>query len=192
MGPLVAAAAMVYGGHMPLLRDSKLLIERERATAYRWLMEHSWFGVGVASAQQIDHLGIVKANSWAMERAFLQLLASAPCRPAFVLVDAVPLLVPAGMLATPPAGVIISQDALIDPWGKIIAFPQSEEFSYSIAAASIIAKVTRDRLIAGLGKEFPGYSFERHKGYATECHRTKLAERGRTLVHRVSFHSVDM
>lgn len=194
-GPVVAAAAIVSlkRGGRKLLQDSKMLTTDQRQEAYRWLLEHSWFGVGVVSPRCIDQLGIIQANILAMHRAFSQLCARHIIRPAIILVDAVILDLPTTFLAPQPTNSVPNDQKpqmstiFDDPWHKIISFNHSEKYSYSIAAASIIAKVTRDRIMQDLGSSFPRYDFEVHKGYNTPRHRELIATHGATLMHRLSF-----
>jgi ribonuclease HII len=129
-----------------------------------------------------------------MRRAFAQLIAHAPVRPAFALVDALPLDLPTDLFTLPPAHISLAyaqgsplEELYTSPWGKVISFPHSEEWSYSIAAASIIAKVTRDQLMEQIDPLFPGYYFAEHKGYGTPLHRKQIAAQGRSLAHRISF-----
>lgn len=189
-GPLVVAAAMVYE-KSSLIRDSKQLSPLQRLKAYEFLREHSDFGLGIVSARQIDRWGIVAATLWAMRRAIMQLVAQGRQKPAFALVDALPLVVPWDAVFAPvPEGFLGSldvSDPVRSPWGKVIAFNHGETYSYSIAAASIIAKVTRDALMVRLSEYYPHYSFDRHKGYGTQLHQEAVSRAGRSLVHRETF-----
>ncbi len=166
-GPVTAAAAILdpysddpyYG----LLRDSKALspTQRERLAP---LIAQSAIAVGIGSAEpaEIDAMGIVQATRTAMARA----VAALPTRPDFLLVDALPLPGP-GL----PFRAIIKGDALCR----------------SIAAASIVAKVARDRHMSELDAAYPGYDFARHKGYPTQEHMERLARLGPCPIHRRSF-----
>jgi ribonuclease HII len=119
-------------------------------------------GIGQAEAAEIDALGILKATHLAMERA----LAALPERPDFLLVDYLP-----GPLGEWP------QQRLV----------RGEGVSLSIAAASIVAKVYRDRLMTELDRAYPGYGLARHKGYGTPEHQAALAQLGPTAIHRRSW-----
>lgn len=161
-GPIVAAA-VVLAFPVPGLNDSKLLSEARREELFSTLSrgEHD-IGVAVIEAEEIDRLGIQQANYAAMARA-VDALASAPD---YLLVDGFQL----------PG---VRQPAL-----KII---KGDQRSQSIAAASIVAKVTRDRLMLTWAARFPEYGFERHKGYGTREHLDALARNGVSPIHRRSF-----
>jgi ribonuclease HII len=189
-GPVVAAAAIVRldGGKRGLLRDSKIMTPQERIMAYQWIIQNSWYGVGIVNSRCIDEIGIYKANIIAMHRAFAQLQASCPVALSMVLVDAVPLELPPIAIHGPEMGNGGDEnDLLNNPWHKIIYFPHSEQYSYSIAAASIIAKVTRDAVMDSLALSFPCHNLAVHKGYHTVKHRALLREHGPTIIHRASF-----
>jgi len=166
-GPVVAAAVILPRRCLlPGLNDSKQVAEAERDRLYAEIVARSLaFGVGVATAPEIDRLNILEATRLAMGRA-IQALA---IRPDFLLIDALPL--PAVSLPQRP---IIKGDGL----------------SVSIAAASIIAKVSRDRLMQDYHRQFPQYNFQTHKGYPTAEHLRLLAEHGPCDIHRRSFRPV--
>lgn len=167
-GPVVAAAAILRpGAKHRLLKDSKLLTPEEREIVYRWLKKNSVSCVGIASHRVIDKINIYYATLVAMKRAVIQLVAQAPARPALIVIDAMPLR--------------MSLDI------PIIAFCNGEKKSASIAAASIIAKVTRDALMSRIDQAIPGYAWSSNKGYGTVVHRKALRQSGRTILHRVSF-----
>ena len=119
-------------------------------------------GIGTVSAAEIDRMGIAPANRLAMQRAVQQMALPAD----FLLVD------------------YLSLPAIALPQR---AFPHGENVSLSVAAASIVAKVQRDRLMCTLDDDFPGYGFAQHKGYGTAQHRQALIERGLTPQHRRSW-----
>jgi len=163
-GPVVAAAVVFERGRPPKgLDDSKRLDARERERLYEVILDRAHVSVAVASRARIDRMNILRASLWAMSRA----LASLACRPDHVLVDGRDL--PPGLPC--PGEAIIGGDGL----------------SVSIAAASIIAKVTRDRLMAAMGRAFPDYGFERHMGYSTQRHLEALKIHGPCPHHRQSF-----
>jgi ribonuclease HII len=143
--------------------DSKQLSEIERERQFTAVTERAVsIGIGSASPEEIDRLNILEATRLAMHRA----IASLSPQPDCLLIDAVVL---PGLPI--PARSIIKGDAL----------------SLSIAAASIIAKVTRDRLMAEYHRIYPQYGFLSHKGYGTEEHLQRLAEYGPCPIHRRSF-----
>ena len=169
-GPVVAAAAIFDRARAPksllkLIDDSKKLSEARREAAYEAMIASGCVGyaIGEASVAEIDRINILQATFLAMRRA----LAALAERPDKVLVD--------GNRMPPDLGCagecIVGGDAV----------------SYSIAAASILAKVTRDRLMARLATEFPGYGWESNRGYGSAVHLRALEQLGPTPHHRMSF-----
>lgn len=168
-GPVVAAAAILRPkARNALVRDSKLMTAQERELAFQWLMKNSIYGVGIVHHRTIDARNIYQATLLAMKRALMQLLSAHQERPSVILVDAMPIKI----------------DHLDTP---VVHFPFGERQSKSIAAASIIAKVTRDALMTRLGTITPGYAYENNKGYGTKAHRQGIDQNGLTLFHRRSF-----
>jgi len=164
-GPVVAAAVILSAAFdCRALDDSKKLTEARRETLFRALEadRNIHIGIGICTPLEIDQYNILRATHLAMRRAVLALTLA----PAHLLVDGLP--VPG--LPTPHRA-IVSGDAL----------------SFSIAAASIAAKVTRDRIMVDLDQQFPCYGFARHKGYATREHLAALHEEGPCPEHRRSF-----
>ena len=164
-GPVVAAAVILPCGYsQDFLDDSKKVSSKRRDVLYEELTRDSQvcWGVAFAEVSEIDELNILRATHNAMERAALAL----PVRPAFCLIDG--LDVPGFPLAA--KGVV-----------------RGDGISLSIAAASIIAKVTRDRRMQELAEEFPVYGFAKHKGYGTQSHMEALREYGPCREHRRSF-----
>ncbi len=163
-GPVVAAALMLPADYdCTALNDSKKLTPQKREMLYARLTTQASYGIGMASVAEIDALNILQATYLAMRRA----LQALPQKPAFLLVDGnrLPPDLPA------PAKAIIKGDSL----------------SARIAGASIIAKVTRDRLMLALDKDYPAYGWARNKGYGTKAHREGLARVGISPHHRKSF-----
>jgi ribonuclease HII len=161
-GPVVAAAVVLDPKCIPDgLNDSKKLSEARRAALFEPIMASSRVGIGIADVDRIDRDNILQATLWAMAQALDQIGSVA-----LALVDgnrapALPC----------PVQTIIEGDAK----------------SLSIAAASIIAKVTRDRIMVGHDQAYPGYGFARHKGYGTAMHQEALRRHGVTPLHRTSF-----
>ena len=167
-GPVVAAAVILDPERIPLsIADSKVLLPEEREAIFPRIMAQARVGVGVADVDRIDRDNILNATMWAMARA----VAALDIEPRLVLIDGNR----APKLAM-EARTIVKGDARC----------------LSIAAASIIAKVTRDRLMVELGREFPLYGFERHKGYGTPEHQQALDRHGVTDHHRRSFKPVQL
>ena len=145
------------------VRDSKQVVARERERLYEVIMQHALaVGVGVGSVEVIDERNILQATKYAM-RAALEQLAIAPQA---LLLDAIHL-----------PDVELLQRSII----------KGDELCLSIAAASIIAKVTRDRIMIQLHEHYPVYGFAQHKGYGTEAHLAALRQHGATPHHRRSF-----
>lgn len=168
-GPVVAAAVVLPPGRSDLqtvlqaVNDSKQLAPRQREALFPLICRTALaVGVGRASARFIDAAGIVPATHRAMSMALRNLGVSPDC----LLIDALEL----PRTEQPQRGVIHG-DALV----------------LSIAAASIIAKVSRDRLMVALDKRLPGYGFATHKGYGTRAHRAALERFGPCAAHRLSF-----
>jgi ribonuclease HII len=164
-GPVVAAAVCFERGRrLPKgLNDSKKLPPAERGRLYEQILAAGIVSVAVASRERIDRMNILRASLWAMSRA----VAGLACRADHVLVDG--NMLPPGLPC--PAEAVVGGDAR----------------SVSIAAASIVAKVTRDRLMTAAGLAFPAYGFESHMGYSTPQHFAALEAHGPCPLHRRSF-----
>lgn len=163
-GPVVAAAVILDVTAIPKgLNDSKKLDAARREALFAALESAAAIGVGLASVEEIDELNILHATMRAMARA----VAALPRAPQIALVDG--NRCPPGLACE--ARAIVGGDAL----------------ALSIAAASVVAKVTRDRLMTELARAHPGYGFERHRGYGTPEHLAALSRLGPCAVHRASF-----
>ena len=167
-GPLagpVCAAAVILPDHLDLpgLNDSMKLSDKKRRELFPLIKEQAVaYGIGLASHEEIDQINILQATYLAMERALQQLEGKAD----LALID--------GNRAKDfglPVKTVVKGDSL----------------SASIAAASILAKVTRDDLMEQYAQEFPGYGFEIHKGYGTKAHYAALTEHGPSPIHRKTF-----
>ncbi len=162
-GPVVAAAVILDSKAIPPgLNDSKKLKEQQREHLFTQICDTSLVGIGLSSVQVIDRDNILKATLGAMSRAIAQL----PSLPAIALIDG---------------------NKCPDLDCPAQALVKGDQLSLSIAAASIIAKVTRDRLMREMALQHPQYGFERHKGYGTKAHQQALTEYGITPHHRRSF-----
>ena len=167
-GPLagpVCAAAVVLPEHLqiPGLTDSKKLTDKKRRELFPIIQEQAVaYGIGLASEQEIDEINILQATFLAMGRALNQLSV----RPEIALID--------GNRETDfglPVKTVVKGDSL----------------SANIAAASILAKVTRDNIMVELAQQYPEYGFEIHKGYGTKAHYEALRQYGPCPIHRRSF-----
>lgn len=171
-GPVVAAAVVFARDFLETeasrslqgLTDSKQLSAKRRELFYDLLVSNPEIevGVGIVSADEIDALNILRATHLAMARAIQQL---APL-PDLALVDGLPV-----------RGLPVPHRAIVGGDG----------LSLSIAAASVVAKVTRDRLLVELAAQYPNYGFDRHKGYGTRAHLAALQRYGPCSAHRRSF-----
>lgn len=167
-GPVVAAAVILDPQRIPDgINDSKVLDEATREVLYGRIRATAIVGVGIADVTRIDRDNILAATLWAMAQAVAKLAVE----PKLVAIDGnrAPAL---GC----PSRTLVKGDARC----------------LSIAAASIIAKVTRDRLMVTLGAKHPGYGFERHKGYGTAEHHDAIRRLGVTVHHRRSFRTVQL
>jgi ribonuclease HII len=166
-GPVVAAAVVLWpGGAISGVDDSKRLTPDERAAIFARIGQHAMaVAVGIIDARTIDRVNILEATRLAMGEA----LGALGVSPQLVLTDWVAL-----------AGLSCPQRNLV----------RGDQRSATVAAASIVAKVTRDRIMEEADREFPQYGFGRHKGYPTEEHRRTLAQHGPCPLHRRHFRGV--
>jgi ribonuclease HII len=170
MGPVMAAAVILpekpKGRWKSRVRDSKQLTAKTREFLFDFIIEAAvTYGIGSSSNDEIDTVGIAKATRLAMVRAVNQL----DPQPQFLLIDYVRL-----------KESYYPQKGIVD----------GDSLCFSIACASIIAKVTRDRIVIEMDKEYPGYGFASHKGYCTEEHLACLQIKGPCPLHRRSFSPV--
>ena len=166
-GPVVAGAVIVNQDFPELqeINDSKKLTEKKREKLFEAIEKNCIVGIGIASEKEIDEMNILNATFLAMRRAISQVTGKSGFD--IVLVDG-------NHLIREYEG---EQECIVKGDGKSIA----------IAAASIVAKVTRDRILCEIAKEFPEYEFEKHKGYGTKKHREILVEKGACKYHRKTF-----
>ena len=163
-GPVCAAAVILPANlEIPGLNDSKKLTDKRRRELFPIIKEQAIaYGIGLASHEEIDQINILQATYLAMERAIAQLSV----KPDMALID--------GNRAKDfgiPVRTVVKGDSL----------------SASIAAASILAKVTRDDLMLEAAKAYPQYQFDVHKGYGTKAHYAALTEHGPSPIHRMTF-----
>ena len=163
-GPVCAAAVILPPNvEIPGLNDSKKLSDKKRRELYPVIKETAIaYGIAFADHKEIDEINILQATYLAMERAINQL----EVKPELALID--------GNRAKDfgiPVETVVHGDSL----------------SASIAAASVLAKVTRDDYMLKMAEEYPGYDFEIHKGYGTKAHYAALTELGASPIHRMSF-----
>lgn len=163
-GPVTAAAVVLDPANIPVgLNDSKALTARRREALFDAILASASVSVAHASVEEIDEINILRASHLAMERA----LASLSPAPDHALID--------GNLL--PRGLALSAEAIV----------KGDARSLSVAAASIVAKVTRDRLMVDLAQQHPGYGWETNAGYGSKSHMAALQNLGVTPHHRRSF-----
>lgn len=166
-GPVVAAAVILDPNHIPKgLDDSKKLSKKRREELFYSIVEMASYSVGTASVKEIDELNILYASHLAMIRAIKGL----SIKPGYILID----------------GNMVPKDL------DIPALPvvKGDNKSVSIAAASIVAKVSRDKMMVDLGQHFTGYGWEKNAGYPTKAHILAIKTLGVTPHHRVSFRPI--
>lgn len=166
-GPVVAAAVILTPARIPEgLNDSKALSPKQRELLLNAIEKNALIGIGISEPEEIDRLNILHASLAAMRRAVLAL----PRLPDMALIDGNKL---------PP-----------DMPCKAKTIVKGDSRSLSIAAASIVAKVTRDRLMIEAEARYPGYGLMRHKGYPTKAHMEAIKSLGASPIHRHSFKPV--
>jgi len=169
-GPIIACAYIEITEVTHLkITDSKKMNQAQRELAYEQLVKHGHYGIGSAEAHEIDALGLLKANQLAFKRAIQAL----PIRPDLILID--------GRDRT-------SDDTTLNIPHK--SFIRGDSLHKVISCASIIAKVTRDRLMTDYSQIYPKYRFEDHKGYGTRAHINAIKKHGACPIHRLSFRPV--
>lgn len=166
-GPVVAAAVIIiqYFEELDEINDSKKLSEKKREQLFEIIKEKCIVGTGIADEKEIDDINILNATFSAMGRAINEIKEKSDFD--IVLVD--------------------GNHKIRKYEGEQEAVIKGDSKSLSIAAASIIAKVTRDKMMKDMSEEFPEYGFDKHKGYATKLHREILLEKGPCKYHRKSF-----
>ena len=167
-GPLagpVCAAAVILPDHLELpgLNDSKKLSDKKRRELFPLIKEQAIaYGIGLADEKEIDEINILQATFLAMERAIAQLEGKADL-------------------------ALIDGNRAKDFGMSVKTVVKGDSLSASIAAASILAKVTRDDMMEAYANEYPGYGFEIHKGYGTKAHYAALTQHGPCPIHRMTF-----
>lgn len=163
-GPVCAAAVILPRGlEIPGLNDSKKLTEKKREALYDVIIESAEsYGIAFASVEEIEELNILGATYLAMNRAIAKLDKT----PALALID-----------GNRNAGIEYESRTVVGGDARCA----------SIAAASILAKVTRDRYMLEMAEKYPEYAFEKHKGYGTKAHYAAIREHGMSPIHRPSF-----
>ena len=171
-GPVVAAAAILPVNKLHRkLKDSKIMTQQEKKEAFAWIAKHCAYGVGVVHHRMIDQRNIYQATLVAMKKALVNLLAVSSQRPTAILTDAMPLDL---------------TDTHFDDI-PVYYFTKGESKSSSIAAASIVAKVTRDAMMGVYDVVIPGYKWVDNKGYGTPVHKRAAKEGQHSIIHRLRY-----
>jgi ribonuclease HII len=175
-GPVVAGAVVVFPetikkieniAESKLIRDSKTLSARQREKAYDFIIQNFEWGVGISDEKTIDRINILQAAFLAMKKAISDIKSKIKHDPEIVLVDG----------RSPIPNISIFQESIVG----------GDKFVFSISAASIIAKVTRDRMMLDFHEKYPVYGFAQHKGYGTRLHFEMIEKYGLCEIHRKSF-----
>ncbi len=171
-GPIVTAAVMLnpHAVHESI-KDSKLLSSLQIENIFKWVVKNSSYAIGISNPRIIDQKNIYTTTQITMKKALFHLLESTDIRPNLILIDAMPL----SLENTPYSSIHV--ESLI----------QGESKSASIAAASIVAKFTRDMIIQKMHLSFPAYGLYNHKGYGTSKHIAALKQHQASIIHRKTF-----
>lgn len=175
-GPVVAGAVIAYPHiieeirrkpEFRLIRDSKTLSAKQRERAYDFIVQNFEWGVGMSDHKTIDRVNILQAAFLAMKKAVSDLKNKTKKKPQIILLDG----------RSPIPNISMRQENIIN----------GDKHVFSISAASIIAKVTRDRLMLEFHEKFPRYGFAKHKGYGTRDHFAMIGKHGLCEIHRKTF-----
>jgi ribonuclease HII len=175
-GPVVAGAVFISPStiekvkaakEFKLVRDSKTLSARQRGIAFDFIVQNFDWGVGFSDEKTVDRINILQASFLAMKKSLSDLKKKLEGDIEIILIDG----------RSPIPNMSVRQEAIVG----------GDRDIFSISAASIVAKVTRDRMMLEYDKKFPEYGFEKHKGYGTKFHFEMIEEHGPCEIHRKSF-----
>lgn len=175
-GPVVAGAVIVQphiieevrnAPEFKLVRDSKMLSALQREKAYEFVTQNFQWGIGFSDEKTIDRVNILQASFLAMKKAVSNLKSKTKQSPQIILIDG----------RSPIPNISIRQESIVS----------GDKHIFSISAASIVAKVTRDRIMLEYSEKYPQYDFARHKGYGTKLHFEMIEKHGMCDIHRKSF-----
>ena len=169
-GPLIACAVILKrGSRVGDVRDSKKMTRMQREKVYKLLIKKTAYGIGCVTNEEIDDLGLSKCVNLVFNRALENLIKKSGMVPDFLLIDGRDKLT-----FSYPFKTVVGGDDKIK----------------TIACASVIAKVERDKIMGDFAKKYPHYGFDEHKGYGTPMHKKKIAERGICSIHRRSYEPI--
>jgi len=168
--PFMSGSASEYNRMWDTIKDSKKLSEGKRDSLRAFINEHYIVGVGMCTASEIDQINILQASFLAMKRAINQMGDSIATTNQIVLVD--------------------GNKTLPEYQGRQTAIIKGDDRVQCIAAASIVAKVTRDAMMTIYDEKYPEYGFAQHKGYGTKAHKEALEKHGITKIHRKTFQPI--
>ncbi|MFH0929740.1 MAG: ribonuclease HII [Candidatus Moraniibacteriota bacterium] len=175
-GPVVAGAIIVRpcvieeiqnAPEFKLIRDSKTLSAHQREKAYEFITQYFEWGAGICDEKTIDRVNILQASFLAMKKAISDIKSKTKSNPEIILIDG----------RSPIPNISIRQESIV----------AGDKFIFSISAASIVAKVTRDRIMFKYHEKYPEYNFAKHKGYGTKLHFEMIKKHGMCDIHRKSF-----
>ncbi|MGZ6255100.1 MAG: ribonuclease HII [Candidatus Chromulinivorax sp.] len=171
-GPIVTAAVILHPSAVhENIQDSKNLNSKQLQLLYNWIIHNSYYAIGISNSRTIDEKNIYTTTQLTMKKAIFHLLQTTPKMPDIIAIDAMP----------------ITLDKTHYQDIAITSFIKGESKSACIAAASIIAKVTRDKILQQLDAYFPAYHLGQHKGYGTALHIKQLQTFKPTVIHRTTF-----
>ncbi len=168
-GPVVVAAVLIQSSNQVVegVRDSKKMSKKQREEKYDEILKVSTAcGVGIVSSREIDRVGIKEAVRKAMEKAVLEVEKKLKCKVDYIISD---------------GAVYLLEDR------EMLSISHGDLHHYSISAASVLAKVVRDRIMEKYAKKYPEYGFERHVGYGTKQHLEAISKYGVCPIHRRSY-----
>ncbi|MBM17736.1 MAG: ribonuclease HII [Epsilonproteobacteria bacterium] len=171
-GPIVTCAAIIHKNqYHPKLADSKKLTKKTMLEVYEWLTSNCTYSIGINSSRIIDQKNIYQTTKLTMKQALMHLQKPGVQTPSIILIDA----------------MLIDMSNTLYENIKQVSLIKGESKSASIAAASVIAKVTRDTILQRLDTSFPSYNLKQHKGYGTKQHQESILSGQPSILHRNTY-----